>query len=335
MDKLNVSIIGVGLFGETHALAYSQYHRSRLVAVCDTRAQRAAEIAGKYHCEWTDDAKKIAGDERIDAVSIATPDFTHYELAMRMIDAGKHLLVEKPLATDVTQAESIVKAARQAGIKLMVDFHNRWNPPFVKAKECVERGSIGSPVMGYIRLSNTLYVPTKMLSWAGKSGPQWFLFPHTIDLMRWITGEEAREVYATGTKRVLKERGIDAYDAIQAAVKFERCFATFETSWINPLSSPTLVEFEFRLIGDRGRIYIDTTKQGAEVASDTFTYAQTGPFDTIHGKPSAFMMLPIQHFVDCVLDDREPIATGDDGLAVTKIISAVETSIKTGRPVPV
>jgi len=335
MENLAVAVVGVGLFGETHPLAYSHYHRSKLIAVCDVREDRAREIGEKYRCEWTTDAEKIAIDERIRAVSIATPDFAHYDVAMRMIDAGKHLLVEKPLATDVAQAESIVNAARAAGTKLMVDFHNRWSSQFVKAKECVERGVIGSPILGYARLSNTFYVPTQMLSWAGKSGPQWFLFPHTVDLMRWLTCEEAREVYATGIKKVLKERGVDAFDAVQAIVKFENCFATFESAWVNPESSPSIVEFEFYLTGAKGRICIDNTKQGIEVGSDTFVYPRANPLDLMHGKPGAFMVLPIYHFVDCVLDDREPLATGEDGLAVTKIIAAIERSIESGSPVQV
>lgn len=335
MDKLNVAVVGVGLFGETHALAYSHYHRSELIAVCDVRGDRAREIAGRYRCEWTTDIDKIAADKRIAAVSIATPDFAHYDVAMRMIDAGKHLLIEKPLATDVGQAEFIVTGAGDAGLTLMVDFHNRWSMPFVKAKESVDRGTIGSPVMGYARLSNTLYVPTRMLSWAGRSGPQWFLLPHTVDLMRWLTGDEAREVYATGTREVLSRHGVHAYDAIQAVVKFEHCFATFETSWINPESTPSVVEFVFCLTGEAGRISIDDTNQGLEIGSEAFVYARPGPLDLVHGTPGTFMVLPIYHFVDCILDCRKPLATGEDGLAVTKIISAIERSIESGAPVPV
>jgi len=334
-DKLNVAVVGVGLFGETHALAYSHYHRSELVTVCDVRADRAREIAEKYRCGWTTDVEKIAADDRIAAVSIATPDFAHYDVALRMIDAGKHLLIEKPLATDVDEAESIVTSAQQAGLTLMVDFHNRWSMPFVKARETVERGAIGSPVMGYARLSNTLYVPTQMLSWAARSGPQWFLLPHTVDLMRWLTGDEAHEVYATAGRHVLKQRGIDAYDAIQAVVKFENCFATFETSWINPESSPSVVEFLFFLTGETGRISIDNTKQGLEIGSESFVYPRPGPLDIAHGKPGTFMVQPVYHFVDCVLDNRNPLATGGDGLAVTKIIAAIERSIENGTPVSV
>ncbi len=334
-DRLNVAVVGVGLFGETHALAYSHYHRSELVTVCDLRGDRAKQIGEKYRCEWTADIEKVAADDRIAAVSIATPDFAHYDVAMRMIDAGKHLLIEKPLATNVGEAESMVTAAGQAGLTLMVDFHNRWSMPFVKAKESVDRGTIGSSVMGYARLSNTLYVPTRMLSWAGRSGPQWFLLPHTVDLMRWLTGNEAHEVYATGSRHVLTQRGVDAYDAIQAVVRFENCFATFETSWINPESSPSVVEFVFCLTGETGRISVDNTKQGLEIGAEAFVYPRPGPLDIAHGKPGTFMVLPVYHFVDCVLDNQKPLATGEDGLAVTRIIAAIERSIENGAPVAV
>ena len=113
---------------------------------------------------------------------------------------------------------------------------------------------IGKPIMGYARASNTLFVPLKMLSWASKSGPEWFLFPHIIDLARWLTGKEIEEVYATGKKEVLKNKGIDAYDIIQAQVEFEDSISIFESSWILPTSwRNELIEFRMEIYGEKGR----------------------------------------------------------------------------------
>ena len=119
----------------------------------------------------------------------------------------------------------------------MVDFHARWHPLFMGAKGYVERGELGAPVMAYARLSDTIYVPTEMLTWSGQSGPEWFLFPHTMDVVRWLFGREPIEVYAKGYRGVLEAKGIACWDAIQAMVEFEgRAFCTFETSWIVPNS---------------------------------------------------------------------------------------------------
>ena len=82
----------------------------------------------------------------------------------------------------------MVEAAEASGLKLMVDFHARWHPLFMGAKGYVERGELGAPVMAYARLSDTIHVPTEMLNWSGHSGPEWFLFPHTMDVVRWLFG---------------------------------------------------------------------------------------------------------------------------------------------------
>ena len=106
--------------------------------------------------------------------------------------AGKHVLVEKPLATSVADALLMVAAAKEARVHLMVDFHARWHPLFMSARGYVERGELGAPVIAYARLSDTIYVPTEMLPWSGDSGPEWFLFPHTMDIVRWLFEPRAR-----------------------------------------------------------------------------------------------------------------------------------------------
>ena len=88
----------------------------------------------------------------------------------------------------------------------MVDFHARWHPLFMGARGYVERGELGAPVMAYARLSDTIHVPTEMLSWSGHSGPEWFLFPHTMDIVRWLFEREPVEVYAKGYRGVLDGR---------------------------------------------------------------------------------------------------------------------------------
>ena len=115
---------------------------------------------------------------------------------LAMLDAGKHVLVEKPLATSVPEAQAMVAAADRAGVSLMVDFHARWHPLYMGAKGYVERGELGRPVMAYARLSDTIHVPTRMLAWGRQSGPEWFLFPHTMDLVRWLFAREPVEALA-------------------------------------------------------------------------------------------------------------------------------------------
>jgi predicted dehydrogenase len=188
--------------------------------------------------------------------------------------------------------------------------------------------------MGYARLSNQISVPTGMLSWAAQSGPEWFLFPHTMDLVRWFMARDATRVYATGRKGVLTGIGIDAYDAIQAVVDFGDAFATFETCWVIPNSFPTVTDSTMTLFGTAGRIDVDNNMQGLTITAERFDpRVPYGKFISHGDKQMGYYLEGIHHFVDCILDDQEPLVTGEDGLAVVSMIAAVRQSIAENRAI--
>ncbi len=334
-DVARMAVIGLGLWGQNHALTYHTYHRSTLVCVCDVDEQRAKEYAHRYGCDWTTDYQDVARAD-VDAVSVATPDPLHYAPALALLRAGKHVLIEKPLTTNVDEARALVAAARTAGVKSMVDFQLRWHPSYLLIKEEVEAGHLGQPVMGYIRLSDAIQVATTWLSWAGQSGPHWFLLPHTMDIMRWLLHEEPIEVYALGRKGVLAAQGIDTYDALQALVRFEQAFVTFETSWIVPNTSPGVTDCEMALYGTTGRILFDQDNSGLELATERYAYpwVPVGRHDR-YGKLTSFIYEPIKHFVDCVLDDQQPAATLEDGLVNTIMIASTLRSLEERRPIAI
>lgn len=329
MAKIKVAVVGMGIMGKLHSQVYNEYEKSELTLICDLDEKRAKESGKEFNCDWTTNIKKIANDPKIKAVSITTPDFAHTEIALLMIKAGKDILIEKPLTTSFKEACQITEEAKKRGVKVMVDFQNRWSPIFLQAKKTIEEGKIGNSVMGYARLSNTLFVPLKMLSWASKSGPEWFLFPHIIDLAQWLTGKEIEEIYATGSKGVLRNKGIDAYDAIQTLAKFkDGTFFTFETSWILPEVWPSLIDFKFMLLGSKGRIGIEGDRQGIDITTNKLNWPFVlGPQDA-YGKSFGYFREPIIHFIDCVCEDKEPVCTAEDGLRVTRVIEAIRKSIE-------
>jgi predicted dehydrogenase len=321
--------------GEVHAQTYLDHEGSELVCIYDLNEERAKFFATKYRCEYVTDIEKLAGNPRIIGVSIATPDFAHTEPALRMIEAGKHVLIEKPMTTRVKDARRILDEAKRKGVRIMVDFQNRWNPVFASAKRAVSEGRIGKPIMGYARLSNPLRVPLKMLSWASKSGPEWFLLPHILDLVGWLVGETPIEVHANGRRGILEEKGVTAYDSIQAMVKFGSFFATFESSWILPDSWPSLVDFNLTLLGSRGRIGAEGDRQGIDIAAEGYDWPFVLGLQEAYGRRFGFFREPIIHFVDCLLKDEEPACTGEDGLIVTATIEAALRSVREGRKISV
>lgn len=264
---------------------------------------------------------------------MGTPDHAHYEPAMTLIQAGKHVLIEKPLATNLAEAVALARAACEKRIIGMVDFHQRWNPQFMIVKETMDAGRLGKPVMGYIRMSDAIQVAQNWLAWAGRSGPHWFLFPHAMDLVRWVIGEEPLDVYAVGSKGVLQSRGVDTWDAIQALVRFPSCFITFETSWIVPDSSPSVIDCHMTLYGTEGKIDYDQDFAGMAISTDRYSYpwAPIG-VKNMYGKLDSFLYEPMRHFVDCVLARQETACPLEEGVVTTAMVEATMHSIASGRP---
>jgi predicted dehydrogenase len=338
MDRVGFGVIGAGLFGENHALVYSRLPGVELVAVCDQNEARAREVAERYGARtYYTDYVQLLAEPDISAVSIATPDFAHSEIALAAAQAGKHILCEKPLATTVEEAQSIVDAAARAGVKLMVDFHNRVNPPFVAARESVRDGAIGTPSYAYARLSNTTFVPLEMLSWADRSSALFFLGSHAIDIMRFILNDTVARVHAVSRSGILKGLGVDAPDFHVAIAEFERgAVVTFENAWILPRSQPMVYDFKVEVLGSEGALYVDSSHHGAfELHSGgRLSYGDVlGVTPTSDLRVGGFVLEAISRFVDAVLHDRPVLATGEDGVEATRIVDAIKRSAETGQPV--
>src|SRR5262245_17740065 len=322
---MRIGIIGAGIWGNNHALALSTHPRCTVAMICDRDETRARTAAERFGCAWTTSTEDLS--RAVDAVTIATPDHLHREPTVAMLRAGKHVMVEKPLATTVADARAMVEAAEQAGVMFMVDFHARWHPLFMGAKSYVERGELGPPVMAYARLSDTIYVPTEMLAWAGQSGPEWFLFPHTMDVVRWLFERDPVEVYAKGHRGVLEGKGINCWDAIQALVEFEgKAFCTFETSWNIPNSYTNVVDNRLFLYGEKG---------GLELKNEPTLWAFTDRFHTPFSSESItrYGKAWVSHYDSTAIFAISSIATtflearGPRALTVTAMIVATLTSL--------
>jgi predicted dehydrogenase len=328
-----VAVVGLGIWGTNHALAYAEYHGCELALVCDADPARARATGEKLGVKWTDDLAEVAASD-VDGVSIATPDHLHTAVTMKMLDAGKSVFLEKPLATSVEEAELLAAAAAESGRIAIVDFQNRWNPAFMGIKESVSKAEIGPPVMGYARLSDSITVAESWLSWAGRSGPEWFLFPHTIDIVQWIIEQEPVSVYALGKRGILSGRGIDCWDAIQALVQFESCIFTFETSWVVPAGSPSVVDSRFVLYGESGKVDYDGAYNGLALVRDRVEYPwiPIGTRDR-YGHLTHFVYEPMRHFADCLAGTAVPETSFDDGLRNVVVIDAIRRSLAEKRPI--
>ncbi len=337
MNGIGFGLIGTGTWGETHLKLYSTDPRVRLASICDINEELVKRRASEYGVKnWTTDYRELLARDDVQAVAIVTPDFLHQEIGLAAAEAGKHILLEKPMATTVEECEAINAAVERAGVKLMIDFHNRFNTPFTETKAAIEAGEIGEPQMISLRLNDTIHVPTGMLSWAGRSSVAWFIGSHSVDLVRWLLEDEVVRVYSVARSRVLAKRGIDTPDFFQSVLELSRGgVAHIENCWIMSESYPTVFDFKMELIGDKGHLMADlsTHRMLQKYTEAKATYPDVTASPMIHGKPAGFAVESIRHFVDCVANNKQPLVTGADGLAATKVVAAIHESAMTGKPV--
>jgi predicted dehydrogenase len=242
-------------------------------------------------------------------------------------------MVEKPLAMTGADAHAMVEAVAGAGVKAMVGFENRWNPRFIAARELITTGQLGDIVGQIMHLNDTRFVPTEMLSWSARSSPVWFLMPHTLDLVRWLSGKTARSVYAQGVKKVLTAEGIDTWDSVDVALTFtDGTTATLHSSWVLPVSNPAVYDLRCEFVGTRSALRIEGADQGLTLLADKLTWPQWGVQER-GGRIAGFPVDMAHDFADYVLGRIDDVPTMADGLIVTTTLAAVDESLRTGQPV--
>lgn len=339
MKMVKMGLIGTGTWGETHARIYHDHPHASLITVCDLNESRARAFAEKHHiATWYTDYRTMLKEADIDAVAIVTPDFLHTEMIVAAAEAGKSVLVEKPLATKFEDLVTIKKAQQTYGVRIMVDFHNRWSPPFAQVKRSIEQGELGELACSYFRLNDKKFVATDMLSWAAKSSPLWFLGSHVIDTLRWLYDDEVDQVYAVSFGKILKKLHVDCEDVYQAILTFKKgTIATIENGWISPNTNPCINDIKFNITGSNGMYNLDlsNSQMVERITEDIVDRPDVLVSHYVHGKAKGFAFDSIVHFVDCLLNDEPFLVDMNDGINTSLVILSILESVKSGLPVTV
>lgn len=340
MKKLNVAVVGAGIWGTNHANVFSSIPEANLRAVCDMDEKRAGELASKFGAENVcTTVEEVLALPDIDAITIATPDHTHTKLVLAGLEAGKHVMTEKPLATTVEEAEAVVAAADRAPGVLMVDFHLRTHPAFDAARRAVADNRIGQPLHISSRLSDTVFVPLEMLSWAAQSSALWFLGCHVVDILRFVTGQEVTRVYGVRRRGHLASQGVDTDDVHLSILEFDGgLVAQMENSWVHPKDGPSIFDLMCEVYGSAGAMQINVSHNGTMklYSGEGLTYpdvqsiAPTGP-----GRVGGMVLEAIARFVDAALHGEPVLASARDGLAATRVLAAIEESAGSGKAVEI
>ena len=335
MKKLNIAVVGAGIYGKNHLDAYTSNPNVNLVAVCDLKKEITDKVEQDYQVKTYNDMEEMLKSEEIDAVSVATPDPYHKDPVMTAIRYGKDVLVEKPLATTSADAYDIIEAAEKAGVRVMVDYHKRWDPASIAVKNKLADAGTGKPVRGYMRMDNVYDVAINWLNWSSDSSPVHFVGTHCYDLIRWYMGCEVVQVYAVGHKGILQEKGVDTYDSITAILEFENgCTWTVENAWILPNGFAKADDGCSEILCEHAMIRVDSQKRGVEFFDDQKQYTPNICFIQNHnGRAIGFGIDPLNDFVDCILHDKPFVANLNDGLEAELIAEAVHKSADTRQVV--
>ncbi len=194
-----IGIIGAGSFGEEHARALGELSNARLVAAARTNAAALEEFTRRYGGRGYLDYQALLDDAQVDVVVIATPHHLHTEIAERAARAGKHILLEKPMAPNLAECDRIVQAARQAHVELMVGFTNHFARAYQVAKRLLESGEMGQVVLGVSSMSKYWYEPNRR-EWhldRATGGGAWLTAGiHCLDRLTWLVDSPIVQVYA-------------------------------------------------------------------------------------------------------------------------------------------
>jgi UDP-N-acetylglucosamine 3-dehydrogenase len=312
MKKLGVAVVGTGFWGRNHARVYKELAETELLAICDIDPDRAKTVANQFGVKSYTNTAKMLKNTDIKAVSICTWSTSLAREATKALDAGKHVLVEKPMATNVKQAEKLIETAKQKRLHLTVGFLMRFIPGLQQIRKAVEDETIGEPVCATAK---------RVSQWPERIGDVGVVKDtaiHDIDVMRYVFNEDPIAVYA----RIGSMRQGKFEDYAQIMLTFEGGKTAFiESNWLTPYKTRVLVVTGSEAIMKLDYITQELTIENAKESVQP-RYAMQEP-----------LKLELQHFAKCIIDKQKPIVTGIDGLKALRIAEAALKSSSSGKTV--
>jgi predicted dehydrogenase len=334
MDELRVAVLGVGRMGVTHAENLAHRVRgARLVAVTTSSAERAEEVRRRCGAVPVYERfEHLLEAERLDAVVISSSTSAHVDNVEKSAGAGLHILCEKPLALDLGGCHRAARAARSAGVKLMLGHVRRFDSGYQEAKRVIESGTIGKPLV-YRAISGDMEPPPPEFADLGVSGGLILdSMYHDIYIGRWLMDDEVTRVFGEGG--ALVDKAVGAVGDVDNAVLSIR----FDGGGMGTLTASRTARYGHDLRGEvlceLGAVQIGRLRRTPVHVLDR----RGAHHDTVLTTPDrmgdAFVTM-LQAFVDCVTDDRDPPTGVEDGLATLAVALAGRKSIQTGVPVAV
>lgn len=333
MTKIKIGVIGCGSIAQNrHLPEYAGNEYAEIVAVCDINEERVNVVAEKYNAEAYTKYEDLLAESNVDAVSVCTPNYLHAPVSIAALNAGKHVLCEKPMAISTEEGEAMIEAAERAGKKLMIAHNQRFVPSHQKARKLIKEGEIGK-----IYSFRTAFGHGGPEGWSAEGENSWFfkkeqafigamgdLGVHKTDLLRYLLGEEFTEVGAFVETSAKQNADVD--DTAVTVLKTESgIIGTLAASWsyVAAEDNSTIIYGEkaiLRLEDDPVNSLIIQYKTG-EVVKYELGGIQTNESG---GQTNSHV---VEEFIKSITEDTVPPVTGEEGLkSLQVVLSALKSS---------
>jgi len=332
MKELNVAVVGLGLQGERHARGFFKMPLVNLAAVCDLNEARGKKLAGELSAKYYSDFSQMLEQEKLDAVDISLPDNMHLEAIRKAVACGKHILVEKPMASTLEDAQAVYELVKDYDKVFTIGHLLRFDPRYSGAHTSVQSGAVGVPVSFYARRNSPIAGP---LHYRGFTDLSMHVMVHDIDALEWILGQRITKVFAKKKDEVLREYGMT--DCILATCTTEGgAIGCIEACWILPTTLPGSIDDKLEIIGTKGVIYTDSCDSGITIVNGSRADApDSRHWPDINGEVSGDLYEELTDFVNCIIRGVPSVVTPADGLSTLKVVDAVKRSIASGKEEPV
>ena len=342
MKKTKLAILGAGFVSDIHIESYRRFvPEAEIVAVYTRNAEKAKAFAEKHHIpNWYDDMDRLINESGCEVVDICLPNFLHAEATLKAAAAGKHIIIEKPLAVTLEEADTMIAACKKAGVKLMYAEELCFAPKYERVRHLVNEGAVEKVYM--LKQSEKHSGPHSDwfydINLAG-GGVLMDMGCHAIQWCRWmLKNEKVISVYAN-MNTVLHNKRTNAEDNSVVIIEFESgVTAVLENSWAKHGGMDDRCE----VYGTGGVIYADLFMGNAAItySKEGYGYAMEKAGTTAGWSFTVFEEAfnqgypqELKHFIECIQQDTDPLVTGEDGRAVLEIIYAAYASAGQGKKI--
>jgi predicted dehydrogenase len=330
IQPLKVGVIGLGFFGSRHARVYLDHPAAELIGVADLDPTRLAEIAGAMGARGFADYRQLLALPGLQAVSICLPDRLHEEAAIAAAEAGKAILLEKPLAHNAAAARRIIAAVERRGVRLMIGHILRFDARYVQVFEAAAEAKLGEPIHLRAKRNSTRSVARRL---GASSSILFYMGVHDVDAMQWIGRSKITKVYAAMRETL----GTGNEDALYAVLDFENgAIGSLDYSWAWPDGLMNGFRSAFEIVGTRSAAALDVSDQGLYFVTDAGTTGgDTHLWPEINGRIAGGLADEINHFVTATLADAPYLQHYTEAFDAIPVLDALAESARSGQPVVV